>query len=349
MSQKFENSVNIIFVANNNPSSNPVTPMKKNVSEAGNGPVGMAHFLCTGVHMEKSRVLTILQENYEVLLTGIEHLTESGGTIYLVEGRERKYLLKAAGKVFLNTIRQSVDIMCFLADRSFPVPEVIRTKWGTRMLEGTEEDEEYLFVLFEYIDGKEPDLCRRGEKVGELVSWLHKLLLSYQGALIKRDFRFLMERYIGILQKKNNPKAEAYAALGAEIWDRVKDCPVGICHGDLHRGKLLETGDGKIYVLGFDTVCLAPRMFDVAVMCDMTDYFSLKPEDIESTRMVYRKFLKGYTCHMSLEGAGWESFGDWVAIRHFQLQATMAEIYGLDFMDGHYIEGQLDWLENWKK
>lgn len=116
---------------------------------------------------------------------------------------------------------------------------------------------------------------------------------------------------------------------------------------DLHRGNLLETADGKIYLLDFDTICIAPRMFDVMVMCDMTDYFNLQPDDIKITGEVYEKFLAGYTRHMEL--TEWEraSFCDWVVIRHFQLQATIVEIFGIDCIDNDFIDNQLQWLQSW--
>ncbi len=217
------------------------------------------------------------------------------------------------------------------------------------MLKISEEGQEYLFVLYEYIEGKEPDLCVCGEKVGELVGRLHKLLLAYEGKLVKRDFRFFIERYIEILCRKNYPKSDTYADLGAKFWERVKNCPMSVCHGDLHRGNLLETVDGKIYLLDFDTICVAPRMFDVMVMCDMTDYFNLQPDDIKTTREVYESFLTGYTRHMNLTEAERASFNDWIVIRHFQLQATIVEIYGIDCIDNHFIDKQLEWLESWIK
>ena len=65
--------------------------------------------------MEESRLLMILQQNYEVPAETVEFLRESGGTTYLVQGGDRKFLLKAAGKAFWNTIQQSVDVMCFLS------------------------------------------------------------------------------------------------------------------------------------------------------------------------------------------------------------------------------------------
>ena len=102
--------------------------------------------------------------------------------------------------------------------------------------------------------GKEPDLCACGEKIGELVGRLHKLLLDYKGTLVERDYRFFIERYVEILRKKNYPLVDVYADLGAKFWERVKDCPISVCHSDLHRGNLLETADGRIYLLDFDTI-----------------------------------------------------------------------------------------------
>ncbi|HBC92711.1 MAG TPA: hypothetical protein DCZ10_07340 [Pelotomaculum sp.] len=44
-----------------------------------------------------------------------------------------------------------------------------------------------------------------------------------------------------------------------------------------------------------------------------------------------------------------ESFYDFIAIRHYQLQATIVEICGLDCIDKQFIDKQLSWLINWRK
>ena len=43
------------------------------------------------------------------------------------------------------------------------------------------------------------------------------------------------------------------------------------------------------------------------------------------------------------------SFPYWVAIKHFQLQATILEIYGVDCIDEGFIDGQLYWLNKWQE
>ena len=132
-----------------------------------------------------------------------------------------------------------------------------------------------------------------------------------------------------------------------KVGELVEKLPYGICHGDLHRGYLLQTKDGKIYFLDFDTACQAPLMFDVMVMCDMTNYFNLHQEDIEITRKVYENFLSGYTRNCSLRDEEKLSFNDWVAIRHFQLQATILEVHGINCIDEQFIDYQLYWLNKW--
>ncbi len=84
-------------------------------------------------------------------------------------------------------------------------------------------------------------------------------------------------------------------------------------------------------------------------MCDMTDYFMLKPEDIELTKEVYQKFLSGYSKYHALSLEEVLSFPDWVAIRHFQLQATILEVHGIDCIDEQFIDYQLYWLNQWQE
>ena len=109
----------------------------------------------------------------------------------------------------------------------------------------------------------------------------------------------------------------------------------------------MQTKNGQIYLLDFDTVCKAPLMFDVMVMCDMTNYFNLQEKDIETTRAVYENFISGYTrCH-PLSPEEKLTFPDWVAIRHFQLQATILEVHGINCIDEQFIDWQLYWLKKW--
>ena len=82
-------------------------------------------------------------------------------------------------------------------------------------------------------------------------------------------------------------------------------------------------------------------------MCDMTNYFELKQEDIETTKKVYADFVSAYIRRRSLSREEVLSFPCWVALRHFQLQATILEIHGIDCIDERFIDWQLYWLNKW--
>ena len=296
--------------------------------------------------MDEKTLQGILAENYGIEAPSLEFLREGGSHTYIVNGK-RKYLLKVIGSSFSDTAKQSVSIMRYLEENGFPVPKTILTKAGDAVFETEDEDDKKLIVLMEFIDGDEPELKTYAAEVGDLMGRFHQLMDKFTIEPVSRGKEFFIGRYLDFLRKKNYPRVAEYEELGDRLWEKVKDLPQGTCHGDLHRGNLLQNADGNIYLVDFDTVCRAPRMFDIMVMCDMTDYFNLKQEDIELTGEVYRKFLSTYSDYHELSREEIRSFPYWVAIRHFQLQATILEIYGVDCIDEGFIDGQLYWLNKW--
>lgn len=296
--------------------------------------------------MNENRLLEILKTGYGLEAPSLEFLREGGGHTYIVNDRE-KYLLKAVGGAFRNTARQSLAIQRYLEEKGFPVPKIILTRDGAAAFETAAEGEEALLVLMEFIDGDEPDLEENAAEVGALVGRFHKLMQEYPGEPVSQGRDFFIGRYLDFLRRKHYPRLSAYEELGERLWKRVEALPRGRCHGDLHRGNLLRRGDGKLFLVDFDTVCTAPLTFDIMVLCDMTDYFRLKQADIRVTEAVYRVFLSGYAQYRTLSPEELLSFPDWVAIRHFQLQATILEIYGIDCIDEGFIDAQLSWLHQW--
>ena len=298
--------------------------------------------------MDEKTLQDILALNYGIESPSLEFLREGGTTTYIVNGRS-KYLLKVIGSAFSDTARQSASIMRYLEENGFPVPKMILTNSGEAFFETEIDGEKKLIVLMDFIEGDEPELEKCASEVGRLVGRFHQLMEEYPSELVYRDKEFFIGRYIEFLRKKKYPRIKEYEELGERLWDKVKNLPQGNCHGDLHRGNLLQNADGKIYLVDFDTACCAPRMFDVMVMCDMTDYFNLKQKDIELTKEVYREFLSGYAGYHKLSREEILSFPYWIAIRHFQLQATILEIYGMDCIDEGFIDGQLYWLNKWQE
>lgn len=296
--------------------------------------------------MDNTKILELLRKNYDISMDSITFNRKGGCVSHIVNSGNEKYFLKIIDNAFLDTAIHSIDIQQYIFKNDFPVPKIIKLKTARYYFIW----ENQLFVLYEYIDAVEPNLDDNAEKIGELVGKLHKLMSSYSGELTTHNKEFFVDRYIDILRKKGYPekRLNEYIEIGNSLWDRVKDLPYGFCHGDLHRGNLLQTANDKIYVLDFDTACFAPQLFDIAVMCDTTDYFNFDKNEFYHTTEVFNQFMKSYSKYNQLN-FDIKQFYEFIALRHFQLQATIVEIYGLDCIDEKFIDKQLKWIKQWRK
>ena len=297
------------------------------------------------IEMNNTNILDLLQKNYDISMDSLTFNRKGGCVSYIVKSGNEKYFLKIIDNAFLDTAIHSNDIQQHLIKRDFSVPKIIKTKDSSPYF----VYENQLFILYEYIDGVEPNHDDNAEKIGKCIGRLHKLMSSYSGKLTVHNKEFFVDRYIEILRKKHYPneKLNEYIEIGNSLWNSVKDLPYGFCHGDLHRGNLLQTADNKIYLLDFDTACFAPQLFDIAVMCDTTDYFNFDTKEFKLTTDIFNRFKSEYSKYNKIDFTV-NQFYDFIALRHFQLQATIVEIYGIDCIDEKFINKQLGWIKQWR-
>lgn len=301
--------------------------------------------------MEQHDILYELNLRYPVKFHRVEFLREGGCVSYIVYAGEAKFLLKIVSNAFADTAKQSADILLYLAKYDFPAPKLVLTIDGMHYLEAGASDGGNMYIMFEYIDGREPELGEKVEQIGELVGRLHNIMEGYNGKLAVRDKHFFIDRYIDILRLKKYPecKLAEFIEYGDMLWNKVKDLPRGFCHGDLHRGNLIYTPSDELYLLDFDTSCNSFPVYDIMVMCDATDYFNYKLDGYDKAAQIFERFLSGYTKYRTLTSAELIAFYDLIAVRHYHLQATIIEIYGLDCVDEAFIDRQLDWLRKWRE
>jgi Ser/Thr protein kinase RdoA (MazF antagonist) len=268
-----------------------------------------------------------------------------------VWGENNKFFMKAIPSVFLDTAKQSLYILMYLEEKGFPSPHVISSKNGFPYVEVDELECKTYLVLFDFIDGREPDEGEDVETIGALVGQLHSIMQGYKGSLPVHGKEFFIDRYINILKKKNydENKIKMFHEYGNTLWKKVEMLPRGFCHGDMHRGNLLRTSSGKYYLLDFDTSCNAFPIYDIMVMCNSTNYFDFDEKGYQKSKSTYESFLKGYTKLCTLSDMELKAFYDLIAIYHYQLQATIIEIYGLDCVDIKFLDKQLDWLMRWRE
>lgn len=290
-------------------------------------------------------ITEILNNHYPRRFDRYELLRDAGSASYAVFSDGRKYFLRVVKPAFFDTAVVGVDIQVFLQNKGFPVPPVVLTKDGKPYI----KKDEGLYILYEFIAGNESDPERDAEAIGVLVGGLHRAVKDYPGELVKRDKRFYIGRYIDILRNRKYPRAEEFFAYGETLWDRIKDLPRGFCHGDVYSGNILKTPDGRLFLLDFDTACNGFPMYDLALICNMTEYFHFEEQNFAKSKKALSRFLGEYIKYCCLSPAEINAFYDLIALQHFSTQATIMEIFGHDCLTDVELNEQLDWLYCWRE
>ena len=231
--------------------------------------------------MNENWILTQLNTSYSNYFNKITFVRDSGCIAYEVFSDSNKYFLRITKPNFSDTAIQSINIHLYLQNHNFSVPQIIFTKDQAPYIKKMKENETRYLILYEYIKGESCNPEIDAESLGAFIGELHQVMMSYQGKLPKCDRHFYIERYIQIMAKKQYKNIESFNKLGDFLWEKVKDLPRGFCHGDLYRGNILKTEEGKFYLLDFDTFCEGFLLYDPALLCNMTDYFDLKDDEIE--------------------------------------------------------------------
>lgn len=289
-------------------------------------------------------ILNILSHHYSRCFDKIEKLRDGGSTSYAVFADNNKYFLRIIKSAFWDTAVTGADIQVFLQTKGFPVPPIIFTKNNTSYI----QNDDGLFILYEFIEGDSAEPIDDAEAVGMLVGQLHQIMKEYSGKLVHRDKHFYIGRYIDGLQKKHYPKVDEFEEYGNALWEKIKHLPRGYCHGDMHSGNIQKTSDGKLYLLDFDTSCEGFPLYDIVLFCNQTNYFKYEEQGYEKSSKILERFLPEYRKHHTISQNEINAFYDLIALYHFTLQATMIELYGIDCVNEGWLNNQLDWLHRWK-
>lgn len=299
--------------------------------------------------MENADILSVLNSNYPIVFKHIELFRDSGSTAYIVYSDSGKYFLKISKIAFGDTIKSSVYVNVFLQNNSFPVPNVIFTVEGLPFVESEIESEVHYYILYDYLEGSEIDVKQDAAEIGSLLGRLHQVMSGYKGDLVTHGKEFYIGRYLDILKKKAYPKTAVLKEYGNELWNKVKDLPLGFSHGDMYSGNFQRSPGGTLYILDFDTSCRGFPLYDVALICNRTNYFKFHKNGYQKTAKVYERLLPEYVKINPLSEHEIDSLYDMIALYHFALQATIIEFLGLGSFDHTFFDSQLDWLLKWKE
>jgi Ser/Thr protein kinase RdoA (MazF antagonist) len=239
--------------------------------------------------------------------------------------------------------------MNYLRDADYPTARIILTASYMLYFSYEFQNEIRIGVLYEFINGIEPIKSSDIENIGRQTGKLHNLMQQYNGNLCLHGKPFFIDRYINILTEMKYPQVDKFKEYGNLLWERVKGLPNGFCHGDYHTGNMLLNTEGQYVLFDFDAAANAFSVYDVAVICDMTNYFSLSDQEFDETSRMLERFLKGYSEYNSISNEVIRSVYDFIAIRHFEVQATIIENLGLSCVDEKFINDQYAWLMHWNR
>ncbi len=293
--------------------------------------------------MEK--LLERLKESWPYPFDRIDWNRDMGSTSYVVYAGEIPYFLRVIKPALISTAVTGVQVQWFLQQRGFPVPAILPTAKGELYVEGKED----LLILYEFIPGQDVDPEEDSEAIGALVGQLHREMKDYPGRFICRDRDFYLGRYLRILEQKEYPNIDAYRTIAEALWQKVGSLPMGYCHGDLYRGNIRKGADKRLYIHDFDTSCWGFPMYDVTLICDLTDYFRFDEGNYSRSLALLARFLDKYRAENPLNQAEADAFPALIALQHFSTQATIMELFGLDCFSWEDMDGQLNWLEQWNR
>lgn len=301
--------------------------------------------------MDHTAVFQLLNKNYPVTFTNMEFHREGGSLSYVVSGEDRRYFLRKIRSAFAESTRQSLDPHRYLIENNVSVPKIIFTKGSAPCVEAADSDGKHLYILYEFIEGQEPDRMRDAEKIGDLVGRYHQVMQGYDGELAVRGKYDFIDKYIEILRKKEYPenKIRAFKKHGDRLWEQVKDLDRGYCHSDLYIGNIHKSMTGELFILDLDRSCYGFPLYDVALVCNATDYFKFDEAGFHKTNMILDRFLSGYEQFFTISEVERKAVFYFIAIYHYQLQAIIIEKNGLDCVDEEFLDNQLDWLMKWDK
>lgn len=163
---------------------------------------------------------------------------------------------------------------------------------------------------------------------------------------------FFVDRYLKIIREKNFGAVVRFEQIANTLLGYLNDIPIGFIHGDYHAGNIF-TQDDRLIVYDFDACSNAYPVYDIATICDGTDYFSLEESNfikgkIETLNRM-KIFLQGYENYYTISEAEQLAVLACIGIRHYDIQATIIETLGIDCVDNEFLSQQLQWLEAWCK
>ena len=305
-------------------------------------------------YTDTDRLHDILNTCYSVQVDQIHLHRDMIGYVYIAEGATqrgtKKYVLKLYRPFDTENALGSIGILEYLRQQEYPVVSIVPTRENVSHVVIDTPRGMSVAILFDYLDGPEPDLNTEIVDLARQVGRLHKTMETYPHPLPQRGKDFYVDRYLGILQALDYPPSRIsdLAAYGSICWSRLEHLPVGFCHGDLHTGNMRRSAPGCFVLFDFDIASCTHPLIDIATMCDGSDFNRFDALAYDRTRQIFEFFYQGYRHVRELSDAEIAAIFDFIPVRHYEIIATITRSQGIDKLSRTFLDEQYDWLMRWR-
>lgn len=165
-----------------------------------------------------------------------------------------------------------------------------------------------------------------------------------------RGKEFYIDRYISILYDLDyqSGRIDELADYGLELWASMERLPAGFCHGDLHTGNMRQSGLDEYVLFDLDAASNTCSLIDVATLCDCSDFNRFDAAAYSQTMRMFERFNQDYRAEREISDGEIAAMFDFIAIRHYELIATITRCQGLDHLSRAFLDEQYEWLMNWR-
>ncbi len=289
----------------------------------------------------------VVREHYGIDILKMSLHREMIGFVYSIRTSGANYVFKLFRSENTKNAIQAALIISYLAERGFPVARIIPHGDSPYTLLKSPEGE-CVGVLFEYVEGEEPEKEKDIHRLGGMAGQLHNMMEDYPLSVIERGKAFYVDRYIDFLKNAEYDikRIQELDDFGREAWERVSLASKGFCHGDFHTGNMIKNPQRGITLFDFDIASRSHSIIDAAVICDMSNFNSFNAQAFDQTGRMFEKFCKNYT--RKTENDEYDAVFSFIAIRHYELIATITKSKGEKTLSKDFLDQQYHWLTDWR-
>lgn len=301
--------------------------------------------------MDYGNLINQINRSYPINIKHIELHREMIGMVYFLQSQDKRYTLKIYRSFKTDDALQTIRILDYLKENSYPAVSIIRTEQNESHIILSSQDGCCVGILYDYVEGAMPDGKIEAESIGIQIGQLHNLMDKYPDKLKNRPKTEYIDDYISIMRELDfhSGKTLELEQYGNLLWERIMKLPKNFCHGDLHTGNMIRNQSGEYVLLDFDDASGDYPSMDVAYMSDDTNFNHFHESMYDQTMHLCERFYSGYSKVSVLSNNEIHAILDFIAIRHFQIISRIVRCQGMQSVSKEFCDEQYVWLMKWQE